>query len=179
MNDSNAILAKVISPLSALSLVSVLDQSGDCFKLLTLDGKIQYMNANGLCAMEIDDFTAIEGTSWSDLLPEPARQTIVDSYREAAAGHIAQFRAFIPTLKNNPRWWDISVSPLADSDGVIVGFLSISRDVTFNHQGRNFQSFAALMIKCYIARYRQKPDDHTVTISQRRDRNIPPTRVVF
>lgn len=147
MNDSTAILAKVVSPLSALSLVSVLDQSGDCFKLLTIDGKIQYMNANGLCAMEIENLTTIEGKLWSDLLPEPARQKVIDAYREAAAGHIVQFRAFIPTLKNSPRWWDISVSPLADSDGVIVGFLSISRDVTFNHQGREALKIAAAEMK--------------------------------
>ena len=147
MNNHTTILTKVVSPLSALSLASVLDRSGDCFKLLTTDGQIQYMNANGLCAMEIDDFTAIEGTSWSDLLPEPARQTVIDSYRDAAAGHIVQFRAFIPTLKNSPRWWDISVSPLADGDGVIVGFLSISRDVTFNQQGGEALKIAAAEMK--------------------------------
>ena len=147
MNDRTSALATAVSPLSALSLASVLDQSGDCFKLLTIDGKIQYMNDNGLCAMEIDDFKAVEGSLWADLLPEPARQKLVESYREAATGRIVQFRAFIPTVKSSPRWWDISVSPVADGEGAIVGFLSISRDVTFSHQGREALKVAAAEMK--------------------------------
>lgn len=147
MSDKKSVLAKAVSPLSAVSLASVLDQSGDCFKLLTMDGKIQYMNSNGLCALEIEDFETVEGTLWADLLPEPARQKLIDSYREAATGQIVQFSAFIPTAKNNPRWWDVSVSPVADGDGAIVGFLSISRDVTFNHQSREALKIAAAEMK--------------------------------
>ncbi len=147
MTDRIPALVKAVSPLSAVSLASILDQSGDCFKLLTMDGKIQYMNNNGLCAMEIEDFEAVEGRLWADLLPEPARQTLIDSYGEAANGRIVQFRAFIPTMKNNPRWWEVSVSPVADGEGAIVGFLSISRDVTFNHQGREALTIAAAEMK--------------------------------
>ena len=140
-------LATAVSPLSAVSLASVLDQSADCFKLLTMDGKIQYMNNNGLCAMEIEEFSAVEGTFWADLLPEPARQNLVDAYPEAATGKIVQFRAFIPTIKGNPRWWDISVSPVTDDKGRMVGFLSVSRDVTVNHQSREALKIAASEMK--------------------------------
>ncbi len=147
MSDRTSAFAAAVSPLSAVSLASVLDQSGDCFKLLTIDGKIQYMNKNGLCAMEIEDFTAVEGTLWADLLPEPARLKLIDSYREAAGGRIVQFRAFIPTVKNSPRWWDMTVSPVTDGEGAIVGFLSISRDVTSNHQGREALQIAAAEMK--------------------------------
>ena len=147
MSDRTSALAAAVSPLSAVSLASVLDQSGDCFKLLTIDGKIQYMNNNGLCAMEIDNFKVVEGTLWAELLPEPARQMLIDSYREAATGRIVQFQAFIPTVKNNPRWWDVSVSPVADVEGAIIGFLSISRDVSANHQNREALKIAAKEMK--------------------------------
>lgn len=147
MSDKISALEKVVSPLSAVSLASVLDQSGDCFKIITIDGKIQYMNNNGLCALEIEDFGAVEGTLWADLLPEPERQKVIDSYRDAASGQIVQFSAFIPTAKNSPRWWDVSVSPVANGEGAIVGFLSVSRDVTFNHQGREALKIAAAEMK--------------------------------
>ncbi len=147
MKSKTPALANAVSALSAVSLASVLDQSGDCFKLLTMDGKIQYMNDHGLCAMEIDDFKAVQGTSWADLLPDPARQTVIEAYRNAAAGRIVQFRAFIPTLKNSPRWWDVSVSPVANAKGNIVGFLSVSRDVTSSHQGREALKIAAAEMK--------------------------------
>ena len=148
VNDlTKSALATAVSSISTISLASLLDQSVDCFKLLTLDGKIQYMNSNGLCAMEIDDFSAVEGTLWADLLPEPARQSLVDIYPEAAAGKIVQFRAFIPTQKGNPRWWDISVSPVTDDHGELAGFLSVSRDVTANHQSREALKIAAAELK--------------------------------
>ena len=140
-------LATAVSSLSAVSLASVLDQSVDCFKLITLDGKIQYMNNNGLCAMEIDDFSAVEGTFWADLLPEPARQSLIEAYPETASGKTVQFRAFIPTVKGNLRWWDVTVSPVTDDKGIVAGFLSVSRDVTFNHQSREALKIAAAEMK--------------------------------
>lgn len=42
--------------LSAETLLLVLEQTTDCVKLLTLDGTVLWMNANGICAMEIDNF---------------------------------------------------------------------------------------------------------------------------
>lgn len=147
MSDPTSAFVAAVSPLSAVSLASVLDQSGDCFKLLGIDGKIQYVNSNGLCAMEIDDFTAIEGQPWADLLPAASRQKFVDSYREAATGKIVKFQAYIPTLKNSPRWWEVSVSPVADNEGTIVGFLAISRDVTLTHQSSEALKIAAAEMK--------------------------------
>ena len=148
MNDvTKSALESAVSSLSAVSLASVLDQSVDCFKILTIEGKIQYMNKNGLCAMEIEEFSAVEGTFWADLLPEVARKSLMDSYPEAAAGKTVQFRAFIPTVKGRLRWWDITVSPVTDDEGIIVGFLSVSRDVTANHQNREALRIAAAEMK--------------------------------
>ena len=147
MNEAASTLSIAIASLSAVSLASVLDQSVDCIKLLTLDGRIQYMNSNGLCAMEIDDFASVDGKFWAALMPDAAQQSIADAYATAATGKNALFRAFCPTLKGDPRWWDMSVSPVADADGVIVGFLSVSRDVTFNHQGREALKIAAAEMK--------------------------------
>ena len=41
-------------------LVAKFDQSEDCVKLISLDGTVLWINANGQCAMEIDDFTTVE-----------------------------------------------------------------------------------------------------------------------
>lgn len=146
-DETTSALAAAVSSLSAVTLASVLDQSADCFKLLTMDGRIQYMNNNGLCAMEIEEFSAVKGTSWADLLPEPARQSLVDAYSAAATGKIVQFRAYIPTIKGSPRWWDISVSRVTNDQAIMVGFLSVSRDITVNHQSREALKIAAAEMK--------------------------------
>ncbi len=111
----------LVSGLSALALASVLDQSVDCVKLIGLDGTLQYMNGNGLCAMEVDDFCAIEGQPWASLWPEDSRSSILDSMSTANSGATARFRAFCPTAKGDPRWWDVSVSPVTDVEGRQVG----------------------------------------------------------
>ena len=46
--------------LSPSVLFSVLTASPDCIKLLSTDGTLEYMNKNGQCAMEIDDFGLVQ-----------------------------------------------------------------------------------------------------------------------
>jgi len=136
-----------VSALSAASLASALDQSVDCVKLVSLDGKIEYMNSNGLCALEIDDFCSVQGTAWADMWPADARQTIIDSFPEAAAGKTVQFCAYSPTAKGTPRWWDVTVSPVTNDLGALAGFLAVSRDVTANHNSQDALRIAAAEMK--------------------------------
>lgn len=114
---------------SAELLPALLDQSLDCVKLISRDGIVQYLNRNGLCAMEIDDLSSVVGQRWSDLWPEGARASIQDALRDAARGAV-RFDAFCPTAKGSPRWWDVSVSQVEDREGRWLGYLSVSRDVT-------------------------------------------------
>lgn len=48
-------------------LLSMLNASPDCIKLIDRDGTLVFMNHNGRCVMEIDDFDAIKGAAWCDL----------------------------------------------------------------------------------------------------------------
>lgn len=111
-------------------LAAVLDQSVDCIKVIGPAGSLDYMNRNGRCAMEIDDFAHIAGKSWWDLWPEDARSLIHDAIARAKDGRETRFEAFCPTAKGNPRWWDVSVSPLTDGRGEFQGLVSSSRDIT-------------------------------------------------
>jgi PAS domain S-box-containing protein len=107
----------------------VLDQSPDCIKIISEDGALDFMNRNGQCAMEIDDFGAVAGQHWSSLWPCEAQAEIKKALLSAREGHAAHFQAECPTAKGNPRWWDVSVSRFASDDGQ-SGFVSISRDIT-------------------------------------------------
>lgn len=127
---------RAVSSLSSIALASVLDQSVDCVKLVGLDGAVEYMNINGLCAMEIDDFRKIAGKPWVDLWPDEARQKILESYPRALAGEAVRFRAFCPTGKGTARWWDVTVSAVTNDDGQHAGYLSVSRDATDNEERR-------------------------------------------
>ncbi|MBC7504316.1 MAG: PAS domain-containing protein [Sandarakinorhabdus sp.] len=136
-------LTHALGSLSSLSAAAVLDQSIDCVKLIGLAGDVQYMNANGFCAMEIDDQSAIIGRTWVALWPQEAAERIGAAYTAASAGDAANFQAFCPTAKGNARWWDVSVSKLVDIAGRHVGYLSVSRDVTEQQQSREALLVAA------------------------------------
>lgn len=146
-NSIQSAPASAVSGLSAISLANILDQSIDCVKLISIDGAIQYINANGQCALEIDDFCAIKGLAWVSMWPEAAHQRIHDSYIEATAGGFAKFRAYCPTAKGASRWWDVSVSPVTDNNGQIAGFLAVSRDVAENQASREALTIAASELK--------------------------------
>ena len=136
-----------VSALSSVSLASVLDQSVDCVKVIGIDGTIQYMNGNGLCAMEIDDFEAVRGRPWSSMWPDEASQAINASFGPAAAGETVRFNAYCPTAKGEPRWWDVTVSMVTSDEGGQVGYLAVSRDVTQAHRAREASEIAAAEMK--------------------------------
>lgn len=108
----------------------VLDQSLDCIKILGAGGEIKYINSHGRCALEIDDFSAIEDKPWPELWPEGSREIIARAVERAQAGRGSEIEASRPDPRGEERWWRISVSPLAERDGELVGMLTISRDVT-------------------------------------------------
>jgi PAS domain S-box-containing protein len=111
-------------------LAAILDQSIDCVKLIGIDGAVEYMNRSGQCAMEIDDFATISGKPWWSLWPSEAQGQIHESVLLATGGECSRFEAFCPTAKGNPRWWDVSVSPVKDAGGALRGLVSVSRDIS-------------------------------------------------
>lgn len=129
--------------LTATDLARVLEQSTDCVKLLDCNGNLIWMNANGLCAMELESFTQVAGARWAGLWPDELQAEIESAFISARAGETARFRGACPTAKNDPRWWEVSITQVCDDGGRPIGFLSISRDVT---QAENDREALRVMI---------------------------------
>ncbi|WP_164557748.1 PAS domain-containing protein [Massilia atriviolacea] len=106
------------------------ESSPDCVKLLDKSGRIESMNKNGQCAMEIDDMTPLLGRSWSSLWPPEAVPTVLTALDDARRGGTGRFTAFCPTAKGTPRWWDVIVAPIFGADGKLQRVLAMSRDIT-------------------------------------------------
>ena len=117
-------------------VTALLQSSTDCIKYVELDGSLSVMNANGMCAMHIDDFSLVSGKHWATLWPEESAGLVRDSIAAANAGRSSRFEAFCPTAKGDPRWWDVSVAPVMGRDGQPAGIVSISRDVTSSVRDR-------------------------------------------
>jgi PAS domain S-box-containing protein len=114
----------------AVNMDWAFEQSPDCIKIMSTDGGLQAMNRNGQCAMEIDDFSAVCGEIWPNLWPAETRAKVVDAMDAAMRGEPGHFDAFCPTAKGTPKWWDVLVTPIHDTNGRIASLLAVSRDIT-------------------------------------------------
>lgn len=120
--------ASAISPAQALR--ALLDQSDDCVKILSPEGRLLFMNSGGIRVMEVDDFNELVGEPWENLWPEPARDHIRQALAAAQSGESARFSAACPTAAGTPKYWDVAVSPIPGADGRVSLILATSRDMT-------------------------------------------------
>lgn len=111
-------------------LAAVLDSSGDCIKILDLEGRLQFMSEGGKRVMEVDDFSVLKGCPWPDFWAGAGNQDARNAVEAARAGKSSRFLGAADTAKGNPRFWDVRVMPIADAEGNATHILSISTDIT-------------------------------------------------
>lgn len=109
---------------------SIFENSPDCVKILELDGTLHSMNNNGLCIMEIDDFSQFAGLKWIDFWQGDENEMAYQAVESARTGETARFEGFCLTVKGTPKWWDVSVAPIFDANGKPTRLIATSRDVT-------------------------------------------------
>ena len=156
---------------------SVVESSADCIKVLDLDGRLQFMNSIGLCAMEVDDFDRVRDHPWVEFWPEGNRPDIERAVASARNGSRERLVAFCPTLRGTPKWWDVCITPVLGCEGRPERLLAISREITslkqaeerlhllmgeLNHRVKNlFATVQALM------RLSARPGDDVNTYKER------------
>ncbi len=123
-------LGHTFADVSSNMMIALLEQSQDCVKLMQPDGTLGFMNRNGRCSLELDDFCTIAGTHWWEMWPPEAQPQVRQAVIDACAGIDSRFEAACPTAKGTPKWWDVTVSPVRDDRGEIFQIVSFSRDVT-------------------------------------------------
>ena len=65
---------------------SILESSGDCIKVLDLDGALVSVNPAGMCVLELDDARDILGKRWPDMWPAENRHVVEEAYHSAPEG---------------------------------------------------------------------------------------------
>lgn len=116
--------------LSRELMAGMLDQSEDCVKILDTDGRIDFINSNGRCIMEIDDFSSTSGQTWDSMWPDESKRQIRDAIAGARSGSAARFEAYCPTVKGTPKWWEVTVTPVCKPGGEPFAIMAVSRDVS-------------------------------------------------
>tara|TARA_B100001179_G_C18493258_1_gene360944 strand:+ start:122 stop:532 length:411 start_codon:yes stop_codon:yes gene_type:complete len=109
--------------------ISLLEQSDDCIKLLSLEGRLEFMNCGGLHKMEIGRPERVLGKMWWDLWPSESQRYVQEQFERAVQGTPVTFEASCPTAKGNPRRWSVNLKPLCSKAGPVVSILATSREI--------------------------------------------------
>jgi|GEM_PF-3202706 len=112
----------------------IIESSPDCMAILDLGGNLRYLNPRGQQLMEIDDFSIYRDSPWLNLWQGEGQQAADSAMQQARSGAAATFQAFCPTAAGAPKWWDVLISPMRDTQGDVERLLAVSRDITRTKQ---------------------------------------------
>ena len=123
----------------------VLVSSADCIKVLDLDTRLTFMSEGGMRVMEVSDFNAIKGCPWPDFWQEQGNLDAKAAVAVAKAGGTGHFQGPANTVAGTPKWWDVQVTPILDTQGQPERLLVVSRDIT--RQKTDEQQIAASEVR--------------------------------
>ena len=108
---------------------SIIESSPDCIKILDLKGNLLSMET-GMELLGIEDIQPFLNHSWIDLWRIEDRGQVRSAVEGAIQKGQGQFVGLFPTMRDEPRWWDVTITPILDATGRTVRLLAVSRDVT-------------------------------------------------
>ena len=151
---------------SAAFVRGILAASPDCVKVLSAEGRLEYMNERGAEMNQLGSLQDVLGQQFAELWPEAERSKIRDAVRRAAAGEIARTEGFCPTAKGEPRWWEASFAPFRLEGTGELKLVGVSRDITERVKAEEERQRSAAALEVLNATLA----DHVEARTQERDR---------
>jgi PAS domain S-box-containing protein len=118
----------------------IVDSTGDCMKILDLDGRLLYMNPVGLRMLELTDVSGLLNRAMAEFFDGEARRAAEDALAQARRGGSGRFQYLMRTMSGVAKWWDAVVTPITDASGTVVQLLAISRDITERRRDEAFRA---------------------------------------
>ncbi|MGH2836605.1 MAG: PAS domain-containing protein, partial [Solirubrobacteraceae bacterium] len=112
-----------------LGAIDLIEQLGDAVVVTDLDGKITLFNA---AAEELYGYCAAEmiGQSIALLTPEPISEAAELERERVRAGETRRLVGHVLTSTGTACGVELTLSPLRDTGGAIIGSLGVARDVS-------------------------------------------------
>ncbi|MDR3638355.1 MAG: PAS domain S-box protein, partial [Isosphaeraceae bacterium] len=111
-------------------LQALIESSRDCIKELDLDGRLITISATGQRMLEICDLGDVIGKPWVEFWSGKEREAAALAVSLALTGGVGSFQGYRSTRAGTPKWWDVVVTPILDSEGKPHRLLAVSRDIT-------------------------------------------------
>lgn len=110
-------------------LTSIFAHSCDCIKLLTLNGRLEFVSDSAVDAMGLASTADAIGRSWPSLWPAGEGPKIEAAIARAAGGESVRIEASTGE-DANARHWEVAISPVRGAAGALTHILAISTEVT-------------------------------------------------
>ena len=110
--------------------VRLLESNPDCVKIIDSNGKIIYMNENGVCVLEGDNKEFFLNREWKTMWEESESGVVNEAVEKAFQGETVNFQVPAYTVKGTLKWWDIIVVGLPNESGIVENLLAVSRDIS-------------------------------------------------
>jgi PAS domain S-box-containing protein len=98
--------------------------------LIYLHATLLYLNTKGAEILELATPEEALGADWLTFWEGEDRLAAIQAIKAAIGGGVGNFEGFYRTIHGTAKWWDVSITALADEFGIIQRLLVISRDIT-------------------------------------------------
>jgi len=118
----------------------LIEGSGDCVKMLDLDGHVVYVNPAGVELLDMCGSEDLVNREWLDLWEGEHQAAARTAIARAKAGGRALFEGFCRTAAGTAKWWEVTITPVTNDSGTVVQLLVVSRDVTRRQKAGDFRA---------------------------------------
>ena len=108
---------------------AVMESSPDCMQIIDRDGRIQFINKNGMLLLGANDTETILKSSWLELWTVNHRAIAEQALHEVRVSRSAAFCGIGKTFTGRIRHWDVRLSMIDSLDGQDQ-IIAVLRDVT-------------------------------------------------
>ena len=108
----------------------IVDSTGDCVKILDLEGRLLYINPVGLQLLDIPDVSDVLNRSLPGFFQGEMREAAEQAIGSAMRGGAGRFHYSMRAASGATKWFDAVVTPITDANSAVVQLLVISRDIT-------------------------------------------------
>ena len=118
----------------------IVESTGDCVKILTLDGRIQYINNVGLRMLELPTAEPLIDQPLAGFFEGDVRKAAEAAVEEARGGGLGRFHYEMRAASGAVKWFDAVATPMIDEHGAVSQLLVISREITTRRREEMFRA---------------------------------------
>lgn len=115
-------------------LRTIIEAEPECVTVLSVEGKIQSMNAAGLAMLEAEQDEEVVGKAASDFIAAEHRAAFTKLLADVAKEHAGLLEFEAIGLRGSRRWLECHAVLLPRGEGGGAGILAVTRDVTARKQ---------------------------------------------